>query len=114
MSKKSVPALSAVTPKVEVIVSGTTYTLAFDFNALATAEELTKLNLLRALDFQALSASTFRALLFASLLKFHPDFTLEQAGSLINSKSAPELMSAVVKAWGNATPEQEDDAPKNE
>ena len=106
--------MSAVVPKVEVAVNGTTYTLAFDFNALARAEELTKLNLLRALDFQSLSASTFRALLFASLLRFHPELTLEGTGSLINSKTAPELMSAVVKAWVNATPEPEDSAPKNE
>lgn len=114
MIKKPTVKQNPTLPKVSVIVGGTEYSLCFSFNALATAESLTGLNLLRSLDFQNISAVTFRALLFASLLDGQPELTLQDAGSLITAKNAPELMSAVVKAWVDSNAEPEEDSKNGE
>lgn len=115
MAKKPTPVQDPTLPKVDVTVGGKKYFLCFDFNALAVAEDATGLNLLRSLDFQNLSAKTFRALLFAALLRQQPDMTLEAAGSLITASSAPKLTEALVRAYMESNPEadESESAPKN-
>jgi hypothetical protein len=105
---------TALLPKVSVELDGKSYGLAFDFNALARAEELTGLNMLKALDFQGLSATTFRALLFASLLKLQPEVTLEEVGSLIQYAKLPDLYKAVARAYTESQPEPEPASPNVE
>jgi hypothetical protein len=114
MAKKPTPFVDPTLPKVPVEVSGKTYSLCFDFNALATAEAITGVNLLKAMDFQNLSAVSFRALLFASLLKHQPNMTLEEAGSLIQPGNGATLTQALVKAYIDSNPEPEPESePKN-
>lgn len=100
-------------PKVPLTVGDETYTLAYDFNAIAQAEELTGLNLFTSFDFQRLSVVKFRAMLFASLLKYHPKITLEQAGDLITSKNLAEITIAMVEAWHGSRPDITEGAPGN-
>lgn len=113
MAKKLPVSVDPTLPKVTAEVNGVKYSLCFDFGAICIAEEATGLNLLRALDFQNLSAGTFRALLYAALLKAQPETTLESAGALINLKTAPLLMSALGKAYTDSQAEPDEDEPKN-
>lgn len=98
-------------PQVSIELNGQKYGLCFDFNALAHAESATGLNMLQALDFQGLSATTFRALLFASMLKLQPEITLEQVGNLIQYGTLPELYKAVARAYTESQPEPEQESP---
>lgn len=99
-----VPGLDPTLPNVPLVLNGTTWHLAFDFNSLATVGSLTGLNLLSKLDLQNLNAGEYRALLYSTLLKNHPDLTLEQAGSLINLASLPAITVALVHAWTGSQP----------
>ena len=110
MSKKNSPTVTdIVTPSVVANINSTEYQLCFDFNAMASAEQLTGLNLLRALDFKNINTVTFRALLYAALLHYQPDTTLESAGSLVTAATAPDLMNKVVKAYIVSQPEEDED-----
>lgn len=89
-------------------VDDKTYTLEYDFNAIARAEELTGLNLFSSFDFTHLSVVKFRAMLFASLLKNHPKITLDDAGNLVTVHTLPALVVKLVEAWNGSRPEVEE------
>jgi hypothetical protein len=115
MAKKTVPSVSAnpTLPSVSVDVGGVTYSLCFDFNAMAQAEAATGLNLLQCLNFQNLNTIKVRGLLYAAMLKAHPETTLEMAGMLFNHpNTVDKLMNAVVEAYLGSQPEPEAE-PKN-
>lgn len=115
MAKKTVPsaAVNPTLPAVSVEVGGMTYSLAFDFNAMAQAEAVTGLNLLQCLNFQNLNSTKVRGLLYAAMLKAQPKTTLEDAGALFNHpNSVDKLMNAVVEAYLGSQPEPEVE-PKN-
>ena len=89
-------------------IDGKTYSLAFDFNALAIAESMTGVNLmqaLRALD--NLSVSQTRGLLYASLLKAHSKMTVAEVGSLLHFKTIPLITDALSEAITNSMPDAE-------
>lgn len=95
-------------PKVPLKVGDEEYTLAYDFNAIAKAEELTGLNLFTSFSFQQLSVTKFRAMLFASLLKYQPKITVEQVGSLITAQNLAEITIKMVEAWHASRPDVTD------
>ena len=106
MAKKvaGVPGLDSTLPNVPLTLNGITYHLCFDFNACALVESETGINLF-ASDITKFSPTNFRAMFFSSLLKAHPEFTLEQAGALITPKTLPAIATAVGKAWSDSTAE---------
>lgn len=86
MAKKHTIANTPLDPtvaKTEITLNGKKFYLAYDFNALAVSESLTGLNMLSAIDMRNLDAQKLRALLYAALLKFQPEMTLEMAGCLM-------------------------------
>ena len=92
-------------PNIALELDGTTYRLAFDFNALCMAEEVTGQNLMqRVFDLREMPAKTFRAVLWASLLKAQPDVTLERSGALITPGNIPTIYSKLVEAWFASVP----------
>lgn len=104
-SVAGVPGKDPTLPKVPLQIHGRQYFLAFDFNALATAEAATGLNLLGSLDLQNLNVIQYRALLFATLLKENPTITLEEVGSLVTLATLPSITMALVQAWTGSQPE---------
>lgn len=114
MSKNKVVGTPAdpTVPKVPVEVNGTTYSLCFDFNGLAVAEKESGLNLLTGIDLQKVSATQLRALIFAALVKFQPEITLETVGSMLTYANVPMFSEALAKALAASFPEPEAE-PKN-
>jgi hypothetical protein len=100
------PGSDPTLPKVKLTINGTDLYLVYDFNAIATAEELTGLELLAgSMDLSNLNANKYRALLYASLLKFQPDITLGAVGDLIKPATMPAIVTALVHAWTGSRPE---------
>jgi len=107
-SRKSVagiPGKDPTLPNVPLELNGKVYHLAFSFNAMAKVEELTGLKLLNAIEFNDLSVTQYRALLFSALLTENPDITLEEVGNLINLKTLAPITVALVHAWTGSQPE---------
>lgn len=100
-------------PKVPVEINGRKLYLCFDFNGLAKAEELAGINLLTGIDLQKVSATQLRALLFAALLKFQPDITLEQVGAMLTYANVPKFSEALAKAFTVSNPEPAEDEHPN-
>lgn len=103
-------------PAVKVDLNGVDYSLRFDFEAIAKAEELTDKPLLTGLRNKDITAPTInlvRALLFACLLPDQPQVTYDQAKSFVNRKNLVDVWAKVLFAWseGMAEPEPMEDAP---
>lgn len=84
--------------------------MVFDFNAIAAAEQVAKVNLLEALDFSGMTAAQYRGLFWAALLKAQPKITLEEAGALITLKNMPKISDALLQAWKNSLARAEPDS----
>lgn len=104
--KATKPGLDA---NISLAISGETYFLNFDFNAIARLEEEHNINLLTGVDFS--SPSKVRAMLWAACLKRHPDMSLEDAGSLITFESYAEVLPALLDAFNISTKPAEDKRP---
>ena len=100
-----IPGSDPTLPSVPLELHGKKFHLAFDFNAIATAESLTGLNLLGKMDLQNLNAVQYRALLYSTLLKKHPEITLDEVGAMINLATLPAITVALVHAWTGSQPE---------
>jgi hypothetical protein len=100
--------------KAPLTIGEVTYFLAFDFNALATAEELTGLNLLGSLDLQNLNVTRLRALVYSAMLKAQPEITLTDVGDLFAMSTTPEIVNALVHAWTGSRPEVVVDGAKDD
>lgn len=111
--KRTAP-VSAADPTVryaKLKLDGKTFLLAFDFNAMAIAEQMSGINLLQALrSLSDLSVSQTRALLYAALLKKHR-MTLAQVGDLMNLPSLPLITEALSETLANMLPEETDENP---
>lgn len=105
-------AIKSVLPQVKLVVDNVEYSLVYDFNAMATAEQVTGLNLLQCLSFQNINATKLRGLLYAALLRLQPDMTLEDAGNLLGSADSQDVTNAIVQAYLGSQPEPEPE-PKN-
>lgn len=101
MARKSV-AHTGAHPVVKfhtVELNGDLFRLAFDFNAIATAESIAGVNLLQVLDLQGMSALQYRAMFYAALIKAHPDMTLANAGALVTLATMGRITDAMMEAW---------------
>ena len=97
----------------KLTLAGETYWLAFDFNGLAVAEEITGLNLLQALrTLVNLSVSQTRGLLYAALLKRQPKTRLLDVGNMMTFEALPQITQALSEALTNAMPEQTENPPE--
>lgn len=88
-------------------VDGITYRLAFDYNAIAEAEQAAGINLLEGMGkvlLGAMTAGHLRALLYAALLKAHPGITLDQAGDLLGIHNSVDVRDALLRAWNASCP----------
>lgn len=113
MKRNAPPAAADPTVRyAKLKLDGETYSLAFDFNAMALAEEMSGLNLLQALrSLRDLSVSQTRALLYAALLKKQPKMTLVQAGDLLNFRTLPLITAALGEALAHMMPEETEENP---
>jgi len=102
-----VPGTDTTLPDVVLIVGGVEYQLAFDMNAIVTAEKATGIDLLKASISQP-TAENLRGLLWASLLKAKPEMTIEQAGSLITPRNLNNVWLAVLTAWHDSVKAEDD------
>ena len=84
---------------VDLTIGEETFKLIFDFNSIATAEQVAKVNLLQAIEFKGMNAQQYRGLLYAALLKRHPGITLPEVGDLITLERMPAITDALLEAW---------------
>lgn len=91
-------------------LDGKTYHLCFDFDAVAKAEQMTGMELLFGVDWSKITAPRLRAMLTACALKAHPEITPAQLTRHIRHKNLLKIQTALVDAWVNSTPDQEDDS----
>jgi hypothetical protein len=98
----------------DLIVGGKTYKLIFDFDSIAFAEAQTGIPLLVGIDWSKITAVQMRAMLYASMLRGQPQMkdnpakSLEEVAKLLRPKNMIAIESALVKAWGDSTPENPD------
>lgn len=90
-------------------LGGTTYQLCFDFDAIARAEEMTGMNLLFGVDWSKVNVTRVRAMLLACMLKAKPDITADKLTRYINHRNMPKIQSALIDAWVNSTPEEDEE-----
>jgi len=99
-------------PGTHVNIKGIGYTLAWDFQAVADAEELLGRSLitgLRQKDFEAPAVKLVQAMLYACLKKNHPAITFPEAKTLVTMKNIGKVWSAVTDAWVAAMSEPDED-----
>lgn len=98
----------------ELEQDGATFRGVLDFNALAEFEDRTGENALEILaDGAGLKVTHMRTLMWAGLRQFHPDITLQQAGSLL-SENQHKLGEALASAFPDDEPDGGDEpAPAN-
>ena len=98
-------------PLVEYVpleIDGKTWQLAFDFNALANAEKAAGCNLLLGLSgllTDTWTAAQVRGLLYAALLRAHPETTVEQAGAMVIFETLGPIQDALILAYDKSLPE---------
>lgn len=105
-----------VAPFTTLVAGDKEYSLLWNYNAIATAENLSGLRLLSAsIDLSSLSASELRALLYAAMLKKHPKITLNAVGDLIQQVGMRKVAGALLGAWIAAQPVPDpNDVPESE
>jgi hypothetical protein len=96
--------------KIPFEIAGTTYSLCFDYGALAEAEAALNLeghnvNLLMALPIPTLS--TIRPLFAAALRTFHSEVSFEDATAMVTLANATLIGNLVVNAWISSRAEPE-------
>ena len=102
-----------VKPSTSVTIGGKDYSLLFDFESVALAEELTDRSLLtglRSKDINSPSIRLVQAMLFACIHANHPEVTFAEAKLLINRKNLSSTWGSILSAWsaGMSDPDPED------
>lgn len=113
------PELDPTLPKVELKLGKKTYFLCFTYAALIQAEaELRKLgvkvNMLKALDFETLDATTLSSLLYAAILTHDPSITPEAAATLISFKNIGKIRESLLYAFVASLADLDDEAPSED
>lgn len=101
---------------VKLTLGGVEYTLTYDFDAIAEAEEILDRPLitgLRGRDITTPKVSLVRAMFFATAHATHPELTLEQAKALITRANLVEVWTRVLQAWTEAQPDAEEGDAEN-
>lgn len=102
-----VPGLDPTLPNVELVLNGATFQLSYDHNAIAQAEAVTGHNLLEA-AYYIPTATILRGMLWASVLKAHPEVTIEEVGAWINPRNFRVIREALLAAWFGSVPDQKE------
>lgn len=85
------------------------YKLLYNFNAIATAEVVANANLMLGISglyLNTANAGQYRGLLYAALIKAHPNMTIDSAGSLIRPDTLPDVRLGLLRAYNEAIPEK--------
>jgi hypothetical protein len=108
-----------VQPSTSVTIDGKEYSLLFDFESIALAEELTDRSLLTGLrtkDINSPSIRLVQSMLFACIHANHPEVTYAEAKALINRKNLSKAWGSILTAWSagmaESDPEEDDADPK--
>ena len=87
---------------VDLTLDGETYTLFFDLDAIAAAEDETGVALIagmRKRDVDAPRISMVRALFWACLQPYQPKIELPQASAMVNQWNWSEIWEKVLETW---------------
>ena len=98
-------------PSVKLKLAGTEYTLVYDFDAIAEAEEILDRPLitgLRGRDIATPTISLVRAMFFATAHATHPELTFEQVKALVTRKTLADIWVKVLEAWQLAQPDADE------
>lgn len=111
------PRKNPTEPSIELTIDGETYSLLFNFEAIAEAEEITGLPLisgLRKKDVDTPRISFVRALFFACMRTHQPKVTYDEAAALVNQWNWSEIWTRVLDAWvaGMKKPETTEPDPQ--
>lgn len=100
----------------ELKLNGKTYSLLYDFEAIAKAEDLTGLELLVGVNWRKINARRIRAMLYASMLQAHPDITMKEITGLLSLRNVPRIEQALAECWldSSADPEPKANPPQPE
>ncbi len=99
-------------PTVTLTVAGTHYELAFDFESIALAEEITERPLitgLRGKDITAPTVSLVRAMLYATMHSYDASVTYDEAKALVTRKNLGSIWNTVLEAWSIGIVEDDED-----
>jgi len=97
-------------PAVPVIVDGIKYSLRFDFESIAEAEEIIDRALLTGLRPQDIRTPKIRlvqAMFFAAAHCDQPTLTFDDAKKLVNRETLSDIWPKVLEAWSASNPEPE-------
>lgn len=100
----------------DIVINGKAYRMCFDLGALAQAEDALiaeghDVNLLHALP--RLNLSSVRVIFAASIRKFHPEITYEDALALLTMPYVYKAGVAIHEAWEKSLAEPDPEAKQN-
>ncbi len=96
-------------------LGGVFYTLLFDFEAIAYAEDMTGRALLSGITPKEVTSPTIslvRAMLYAAIHTFHPTVTFDEAKALITRKNFVNVWTKLLEAWMNSWSDEDEDDKK--
>jgi len=111
MARKTVAGTPAdpTTGFVDLELDGKAFKLAFDFDAVAEAEDKAGVSLLIGVDWRNLRVRQLRGLLYAAALKAQPDTKIEDLTKYIIPRYTTAIVNSLVEAWIAATPDRDTD-----
>jgi hypothetical protein len=104
-------------PATPLHICGTDYTLTWDFQAIADAEEILGRSLITGLsqrDLKAPPIKLVQGMLYACIRKNHPAVTFAEARAMVTLKNIGKIWTAVTDTWVTAMNEPDEDAPVGE
>jgi hypothetical protein len=104
-------------PATHLRIRDVDYTLAWDFQAIADAEEILGRSLITGLsqkDLKAPPIKLVQAMLYACLKKNHPTVTFPEAQAMVTLKNIGKIWGAVTDTWVTAMNEPDEDDPVGE
>lgn len=102
---------NAIDAATELKLDGRTYHLLFDFEAVAQAEDATDQPLLTGLGQREVNhprINLVRGMLYAGLLRHHPDISFAAARRMVTADAVPEIWGTILIAWAKARAKSED------
>jgi hypothetical protein len=97
-----------------VTLKGRDYALAFDFAAIADAEDITGRSLITGLkrkDVDSPAVKLVQAMFWACTRRTHPELTYSEAQALITPKNMARTWTAILNVWVAGMAEAEDGEP---
>jgi len=109
--------INTIQPKTPLVIAGKEYSLVYEFEAIAEAEEITGMALISGLtqkDVRTPKISLVRAMLFAGLHGRIPKITLAEASKLVNQHNWAQIWEKILEAWVECmkAPDEVEDPPQ--